>query len=84
MAIKKREVVDSLTEQQEKEIAAPEETIDERLRSDYVGWGDPVNVSLPHLPQKSVQHEILRRYREAGWRVKFKDDQWDDVWIELS
>ena len=82
MAINKAELSKSFNNQQKKEIDALEAMIDGRLMADYAG--SPMNIAIKGLPHAKVQQEIRRRYRQAGWQIKFESDQRDGEWIELS
>ena len=82
MAIKKSELVSLFTKQQKCEIAAFESRTDEMLRSKYAG--KQVNFEIPRWPCDKVRREIERRYKEAGWKIKFGSDQRDGNWVELS
>jgi hypothetical protein len=82
MAVKKAELVGIFNESQRREITLLENAIDEKLKKDYAGG--VVNVAPGNYPHEKVKQEIIRRYTEAGWKIKFESDQREGPWFSLS
>ena len=83
MAISKRELIGFLTEEQDKEVEALENRIDERLKTNYVPDGRVIVDLITNYPNERVRLELEHRYREQGWDITFRSDQRDGSWIEL-
>jgi len=63
-----------------------EKQIDEALRQKarmYRGGAITLNDDL-FSKDGVIRDELARRYRVAGWVVKFEDDQRDGPWVSMS
>jgi len=82
MAIKKSDLSKTFTEKQRMEIERFEKIIDDTLREEFAD--DRVIVTLKGYPDGKVEKELVRRYREAGWKIQFHSEQMGGNWVELA
>jgi len=82
MAIEKAELSKILTKKQLQEVKILESHFDKELREEYTG-DQGVIIQLNNSPNPKIQHELERRYRQAGWKIVFHSDQREGEWVEL-
>jgi hypothetical protein len=82
MAVSKAEVSKSLSDSQLAQVDALEDLFDRSLREEYSGKRLLVDVEAGI--HDKVKQEVARRYRLAGWKVKFDSNQRDGSWVEFS
>lgn len=82
MALKKGDIMRQLSADHASEVERLEKMIDQKLAEDYAGRR--ISISLSGFPHERVRQELTRRYKEAGWRIKFDDDQRDGAFVSLE
>lgn len=71
--VKKSELVDYLTDEQQKLVGQTMERINEKLRTEWA-QGGAVSVPIDSLPKKVID-TLIREYRkDENWKVQEKQD----------
>jgi sugar-specific transcriptional regulator TrmB len=82
MAVSKAELTEKLTRDQKRELEKLESQFDKKLREDYSG--SEITIGLKNLPHERVQEELKRRYKKAGWKIKFESEQRNGDWVSIK
>lgn len=69
-----------LNQQDLEQIAQLERTLDEAISKKFGRDGTQVAVSVSYIDER-IRRELTRRYAEAGWNVKYQEDQREGDWL---
>lgn len=84
MVVRPEELIDNLTPEQEQQVKELEEIIDSVLRKYWTPEGNLNHVSIPFHPEEKVRSALIKLYRNAGWVMKFEDDQRDGNFVVVK
>jgi hypothetical protein len=74
MAVNRAELEKVLEEKARQDATRFEEEIDKALREKWYAWGS-VTVSLHATPSEAIKQNLIHRYRNNGWDLKFRQSQ---------
>lgn len=86
MVVNPKDLLKTITEQEETILVALERRIDEELKRKFNGSND-VCVDTRNLWDQLrpiLQNKLLNNYREAGWKVQFESDQREDSYLRFT
>lgn len=84
MAVSPREILETLTEKDNEDIARIEKRLDKALREGFDGTRAFTYSADLFDCSKRATDELLKRYRAAGWIVSRQYDQRDGDYYEFS